>query len=227
MTTRRVLLVLIGAAALSVGLITTSQLGARDREQVPAAVGATHSSLAGIPQRGIVLGNPDAPVTLVEYVDLQCPYCAEWAVRTFPVLVSDYVRTGKLRIVFHGLAFIGPDSSTALRTALAAAREDRLWDVVEGFYARQGAENTGWVTNDLVDDVVAEAGLDGDRLRSARDESWVTAELRNAQAAADTAGVHGTPSFQLGRTGGALELVQLRSLGPEGITPAIDALLRP
>ena len=55
----------------------------------------------------------------------------------------------------------------------------------------------------------------------------MTAKVRHAQSAADAAGVNGTPSFQLGRTGGALELVQLRSLGPEGITPAIDALLRP
>jgi protein-disulfide isomerase len=226
MTSRRVLLVLIGAAALAVGLIATSQLSAQDREAKLAEAHGTHSSLAGIPQRGIVLGNPDAPVTLVEYVDLQCPYCAEWAVRTFPVLVSDYVRTGKLRIVFRGLAFIGPDSDTALRTALAAGREDRLWDVVAGFYGRQGAEN-GWVTEDLVDGVVAEAGLVGDRLRAARDESWVTTELRKAQAAADAAGVQGTPSFQLGRTGGTLELVKLRSLAPDGITPAIDALLRP
>jgi protein-disulfide isomerase len=226
MTTRRVLLVLIGASALAVGLIATSQLGARDREAKPAGAHTTHSSLAGIPQQGIALGDPDAPVTLVEYADLQCPYCAEWAVRTFPVLVSDYVRTGKLRIVFHGLAFVGPDSDTALRTALAAGREDRLWDVVAGFYARQGAEN-GWITDELVDDVVAEAGLDGAGLRAVRDESWVTAELRNAQAAADAAGVRGTPSFQLGRTGGALQLVTLRSLAPEGITPAIDALLRP
>jgi protein-disulfide isomerase len=225
MTTRRVLLVLIGAAALAVGLIATSQLGARDREEAPAAVGETHSSLAGIPQRGLVLGGPDAPVTLVEYADLQCPYCAEWAARTLPVLVSDYVRTGKLRIVFHGLAFIGPDSDTALRTALAAGRENRLWHVIAGFYAQQGAENA-WVTDDLVDDVAVEAGRDAGRLRDARDESWVTAELRAAQAAADAAGVHGTPSFQLGRTGGSLELVQLRSLGPEGMTPAIDALLR-
>ena len=135
------------------------------------------------------------------------------------------MRTGKLRIVFHGLAFIGPDSDTALRTALAAGRENRLWDVVAGFYARQGAENA-WVTDDLVDDVAVEAGPDAGRLQDARDESWVSEELRAAQAAADAAGVHGTPSFQLGRTGGALELVQLRSLGPEGMTPAIDALLR-
>ena len=55
----------------------------------------------------------------------------------------------------------------------------------------------------------------------------MTAELRKARAAADAAGVQGTPSFQLGRTGSPLELVRLRSLGPEGITPAIDALLRP
>ena len=87
--------------------------------------------------------------------------------RNIPVLVSDYVRTGKLRIVFHGLAFIGPDSDTALRTALAAGREDRLWDVVAGFYARQGAEN-GWITDELVDDVVTEAGLDGGRLARQR-----------------------------------------------------------
>lgn len=225
MTTRRVLLVLIGAAALAAALIVASQLGARDHEATPATADGTHSSLAGIPQRGLALGDPDAPVTLVEYADLQCPYCAEWATRTFPVLVTDYVRTGKLRIVFHGLAFIGPDSDTALRTALAAGREHRLWDVVAGFYARQGAENA-WVTDDLVDDVASEAGLDAGRLRDARDASWVTTELRDAQRAADAAGVHGTPSFQLGRTGGALELVELHSLGPEGITPAIDALLR-
>jgi len=226
MTARRVLLVLIGAAALSVGLIATSQLGARDRDEAPSAR-ATHSSLAGIPQQGNVLGDPDAPVTLVEYADLQCPYCAEWAVRTFPVLVDNYVRTGKLRVVFHGLAFIGADSDVALRTALAAGRDGRFWDVVAGFYLRQGAENAGWVTDEVVDGVLADVGLNRDRVRKARDEPWVSSELRTAQAAADGAGVHGTPSFQLGRTGGPLELLHLTSLGPEGMTPAIDALLRP
>ena len=226
MTKSRVLLVLVSAAALAGALVAASQLGARDRE-AEATVRVTHSSLAGIPQRGLALGAADAPITLVEYADLQCPYCAEWAARTLPALVSDYVRTGTLRIVFRGLAFLGPDSDNALRVALAASGDGRLWDVVDGFYLRQGAENAGWVTDDLIDEVAAEAGLDGERLRDARDEPWVTAQLQDAQAAGDAAGVHGTPSFQLGRTGGALELLQLRSLGPEGIAPAIDALLRP
>lgn len=223
MTRQRLIAVLAAATALAAVLVGASQLGARDSEPVTEAA---KGSLAGIPQRGLSLGSPDAPVTLVEYADLQCPYCAEWAVRTFPVLVRDYVRTGKLRIVFHGLAFLGPDSDTALRTALAASRENKLWDVVEGFYRRQGGENSGWVTDKLIDEVAAEAGLDADQLRGQRDESWVSAELRRAAAAANAAGVQGTPTFQLGRTGGKLERLRLTSLGPEGMRPAIDALLR-
>ena len=50
------------------------------------------------------LGSPDAPVTLVEYADLQCPFCAEWARGTFPAIVDEYVRPGQVRIEFRGLA---------------------------------------------------------------------------------------------------------------------------
>ena len=81
--------------------------------------------LRGIPQQGTALGSPDAPVTLVEYADLQCPYCAQWARDAFPELVRDYVRTGRVRIVFRGLAFLGPDSDAALRAALAAGQQRR------------------------------------------------------------------------------------------------------
>jgi protein-disulfide isomerase len=98
-----------------------------------------------------VLGSPDAPVTVVEYADLQCPFCAEWARRAFGEIVRDYVAPGRVRIEFRGLVFLGPDSEVALRTALAAGRQDRLWDVVHLLYANQGAENAGWVTQDLLE----------------------------------------------------------------------------
>ena len=72
-------------------------------------------------------------------------------------------QSGKLRIVFNGLAFIGPDSDKALRTAIAAGQENHLWDVVHGLYARQGDENAGWVTDELVGEIAAGVpGLDGD-----------------------------------------------------------------
>lgn len=173
----------------------------------------------GIPQAGAALGNPNAPVTLVEYADLQCPYCAEWTRRTLPVLVDDYVRADKLRIVFRGLAFIGPDSERALRAAFAAGRQNRLWDVVEALYLRQGPENGGWVTRAALEETAGTQAL------AQSGDPWVARRLMLAGRAAQAAGVTGTPAFQLGRTGGVLRLVPIHSLGPEGVRPAIEAAL--
>ena len=165
-------------------------------------------------------------MTLVEYADLQCPYCAQWSRETLPVLVDEYVATGKLRIVFHGLAFIGADSDKALRTAIAAGQDDHLWDVVHGLYASQGAENSGWVTDDSCARSPPESPVSTARGSSPR--AGRTRSSRSCEHAADaaaSAGVHGTPAFQIGPTGGQLELLHVDSLGPEAIVPAIDALL--
>jgi protein-disulfide isomerase len=220
---RRFAAVLITAAAFAAILIGASQVGAGDAD-TPAPARAPEPSLfAGIEQHGAALGSPTAPVTLVEYADLQCPYCAQWAREALPTLVDDFVATGKLRIVFRGLAFIGPDSDKALRTAVAAGQDDHLWDVVHGLYEHQGAENSGWVTDSLVTEIAAgTSGLDAEQLLAARWEDGVEPELARAAAAAAAAGVNGTPVFQLGRTGGHLRRLEIDSLGPEGIVPAIE-----
>jgi protein-disulfide isomerase len=221
---RRFAAVLIAAVALAAVLVGASRVGAGDAKVEPASP-LERSLFAGIEQHGNALGSPKVPVTLVEYADLQCPYCGQWAREALPTLVDDYVRTGKLRIVFHGLAFIGADSDQALRTAVAAGRQNHLWDVVHGLYVQQGAENAGWVSDGLVTEIAAGVpGLDGAELLDARWESSVEPELKRAAAAAEAAGVKGTPAFQLGPTGGRLELVQVSSLGPEGIVPAIEAV---
>ena len=143
-----------GAALLAALMVAASVLGSRGDSNAPApaanAAGEvaeaaeTEALLRGIPQDGIALGSPNAPVTLVEYADLQCPYCAIWAREAFPAIVDEYVRPGHVRLVFRGLAFIGPESDTALRTALAAGAQGRLWNVVHLLYGNQGAENAGW-----------------------------------------------------------------------------------
>jgi protein-disulfide isomerase len=214
---RRLAIALAGALVLGGSLIAASRLGAE--ETAAPSPAPLPSILDGIPQAGAALGSPTAPVTLVEYADFQCPYCAEWTHRAFPALVDRYVRPGKVRIVFRGLAFLGPDSDRALRTAVAAGRENRLWNVVEGLYHRQGHENSGWVTEPLLDEIA------GPRAVAARNAPWVAAEMADASRAARAAGVAGTPAFQVGRTGGTLQTVPLSSLGPEGLQPAIDAML--
>ena len=73
--------------------------------------------LADIPQSNIYLGNPAAPVRLVEFADPQCPFCREYALQVLPQLVQDYVRSGKVRMEFRILSFLGKDSVTAGRAA--------------------------------------------------------------------------------------------------------------
>ena len=80
--------------------------------------------------------------------------------------------------------------------------------------------------DELVSEIAAGvAGLDGETLLSARWEDTVDAEMKHAADAATRAGVHSTPAFQIGPTGGRLELVEVSSLGPDGIRPAIEAVL--
>ena len=76
----------------------------------------------GIPQDGATLGNPDAPATMVEFVDLQCPFCAEYTRDALPTIVKRYVRTGKLKVELRPVAILGPDSATGAAAAAAAAQ---------------------------------------------------------------------------------------------------------
>jgi protein-disulfide isomerase len=207
----------IAPVLLAGALIGASQLDAR--EEKPAVAPAT-TLLRGIPQQGTALGSPSAPVTLIEYADLQCPYCGEWARNVFPQLVREYVSSGKLRIVYRGLAFIGPDSYTALQTAVAAGQQDKLWDVVHLLFERQGDENMGWANEDLLRDVVRAAGIP-----SLSVPSSVDAAIRATARRAAVAGVDATPSFEIGLTGQRLHRLELTSLASEEFTPKIDALL--
>jgi protein-disulfide isomerase len=231
MTRARTSIVVVAVAAvLATVLVLVTALGGESKKakattKVPAAA-LVNSMLRGIPQSGAVLGSPRAPVTLVEYADLQCPFCADWANLAVPELVRDYVRPGKVKLVFRGLAFIGPDSETALRTAVAAGKQNRLWNVLELLYSTQGRENSGWVTDELLSSIGASVpGLDGARMLADRSSGGVSAAMQAAARQANAAGIQSTPSFQAGHSGGPLQVIRVQSLAASGIAPALDELL--
>lgn len=212
--------ILIGVSVLAAGGDDGGGDGDGSKLQ---GVAATERLLRGVPQSGVVLGRPGAPVTLVEFADLQCPFCRDWNRQTLPVLVNEYVRTGKLRIVFGGLAFIGPDSETALRAALAAGAQNRLWNVVDLLYANQGAENGGWVTDELVREIGSSvSGLDVERMLERRNSTAVSDEIAAISRSAVRAGVSGTPSFGIGTTGKTLQPLPVTALGSAQFRAAID-----
>jgi protein-disulfide isomerase len=220
---RRIAAVFAVAAALAATAITASQVGAGERPHTAVAP-APRSLFAGVEQHGAALGNPRAPVTLVEYADLQCPYCAEWAQQALPPIVSEYVRSGRVRIVFRGLAFLGPDSELALRMVVAAGAQNKQRDLLHELYSRQGYENSGWVGEELPG-ATAAVGIDAKRLDHVAWQAATARAIERSVHAARVAGVQGTPSFELGRTGGPMRLVRVTSLGADGIRPALDAAL--
>jgi protein-disulfide isomerase len=227
----RLLAVVVGGLALAAALAAVSLATRGGEEKTITATqavddGGVATLLHGIPQRGNELGSPRAPVTLAYYADIQCPYCGEWSRGTLPDVVRRYVRTGQVRMVFRGLAFVGPDSDTALRTTIAAGNQNRLWNMLEGLYHNQGAENAGWVTDDLVQRVGSSVpGLDVGRMLGERTSAGVDAAIVADRNDATRMGVNATPSFGVGYTGKPLRLVQATSLGIDGIAPSIDALL--
>jgi protein-disulfide isomerase len=221
--------VLVVAASLAAVLIAVSVTGGKEE---PAAAGihgaaTTEALFDGVPQHGNVLGKPGAPVTIVEYADYQCPFCAQWARDTLPAIVDEYVRPGKARIVYQGIAILGPDSASALQTAVSAGRQNKLWNVGELLFHNQGAENSGWVTDDLLRQVGASVpGLDVDAMMDGRNSAEVATAVGSAQAAAQAAGVSATPSFEIGKTGGAMTLVQ-GARPTEDFRQLLDQLLAP
>jgi protein-disulfide isomerase len=152
--------------------------------------------LEGIPQHGNVLGSLAAPVTLVEYIDLQCPYCQRFETVAMPALVSRYVRAGKLKVEARPLAFIGPDSVRGRAAAIAAGAQNRLFNFTQLLYANQGTENTGWLEDTMINSAGASIpGLDVRLLLEGRSSSTTDARARTFDAQATADNVSGTPTI--------------------------------
>ena len=211
----------LAVAAVS-ALAFAGQTDRREAEVPADGARATAARYAGIPQDGDLLGRRDAPVTLEQFGDLQCAYCRDYARDVLPVVLRDYVRRGKVRLVFRNLAFLGPDSERAARMAQAAARQDRLWQFVDRFYASQRAENSGYVTGAFLRDIGGQVpGLDvGRALADAPRESLAAAHDRAVRFH-----VESTPSFLFGRTGGPMRPLRVAGLDARSVAAALDAAL--
>jgi len=185
------------AAAVVATLIAASLLRGGDSgsDASPSTPGEIETLLAGVPQDGAILGSPQAPVTLVQFEDLQCPICRRYQVDVFPPIVREYVRTGKVKLRFVGMTFIGDDSAKALRYVLAAGEQGKLWQLADALYANQGGENDGWVTDDLVETLAGQLGLDYAQLRTAASSPSVQQQAAAMAAEAEQRKVPGTPWF--------------------------------
>lgn len=191
-----------------------------------AGASGVAAEFKGIPQKGNVLGDPNAPSTFMVFADLQCPFCAEFDNGALPSLVERYVRPGKMKIIFQPVAILGDDSVTGARWVSAAANQNKLFDYSALFYRNQGEENSGYVTDSFLRGLGrAIPGLNVSKLaKDAADDSAAGPLLQRAEQAARTARVEATPTFMIGGKDETLRRLDVTSLKPEAFLPGLDEL---
>jgi protein-disulfide isomerase len=164
--------------------------------------------LADIPQSANALGEPAAPVTLEYFGDLECPYCREFSLEVLPSIIQRWSRPGKLRIEYRALQTATREVEVFIAqqtAALAAGKQNRAWHFIETFYAEQGEEGSGYVTESYLEGIAGQiAGLDVQRWLADRKDPELPKELASDANTAQNNGLNGTPTFLLGATGGTM-----------------------
>jgi protein-disulfide isomerase len=184
---------LVIAAVVVLIVVSASDSGGDTNLEGAAEV---NELLAGIPQEGLVLGDPKAPVELIEYGDLQCPVCKGYAEEILPPIVETKVKQGKVRIGFLNLTIIGEQSVSAGAAALAAGQQGRGWNYVELFYRNQGEENSGYADDEFLEAVARAAGVKN-LSKWNQDRKKLTAAVEKTTEEARRLGYEATPTFAI------------------------------
>lgn len=200
--------VFLAIAAVLVVIVVSSTGGGGDASNIKDA-SVVDSLLAGVPQQGTVLGDPKAPVELIEFGDLQCPVCKAYSEEILPPLIEGPVAGGKATIEFRNYTIIGEQSAPAGAAALAAGAQGRGWNYIELFYRNQGAEDSGYADDEFLTAVARSAGVeDISRWNQERKGSKFTGEVKKTTEEAQRLGLTGTPSFAIkGPSTNGLELL--------------------
>jgi protein-disulfide isomerase len=199
---RRRLLLQIGSAAVFLAIVAVAVLivvsasetsgGDTDLEDV----GLVKRELRGIPQNGLILGDPKAEVTLYEFGDLQCPVCKAFSEGIVPEVVDSKVRGGKAKIEFKNYVIISEESVPAGAGAIAAGEQGRGWSFVGLFYRNQGPEASGYVTDEFLTEIARGAGVpDIAAWNRVRKSAATLAQVKRTSEEARQLGFTGTPSF--------------------------------
>ncbi|HEX3722429.1 MAG TPA: thioredoxin domain-containing protein [Nitrolancea sp.] len=181
------------ALIVALALIIIPQLGGSGFGTIQVA----NASAAGLPSNGNVLGDPNAPVKVVEFGNYQCPYCGIFARQVQSQLITDYVKTGKASFEFRDFAFGGQESSDAAAASQCANDQGKFWQMHDTLYLNQHGENQGAFTRARLKEIAQSVGLDMSKFNQCLDSDAHAKDVQNSSNAAINAGAAGTPTFEV------------------------------
>jgi protein-disulfide isomerase len=186
--------VIIGVIVVAIVVGIATSYSSPTSETVNLDMGRTHGTIStamGSP----ILGNPSAPITIVEFGDYQCEQCYAWFHNTKPAIVRDYIDTGKANLVFVDLAFLGKDSPKAAQASYCAEDQEMYWEYHDLLYNSQEHVDNGWANSERLKAFAFSIDLDLELFESCLDNSKYSKRVQyNIQQAKEN-GVRGTPGF--------------------------------
>jgi protein-disulfide isomerase len=186
--------------------------------------------LRGIPERGDALGNPNAPVTLQFFGDLECKEARLFTLGALPFLVRRYVRSGKLRVEFRSIetdTHIPSEFRRQQVAALAAGAQGKAWYFIELFYHQQKSSFNAYATESYLEGLARQArGLDLARWNEDRRSGTLARQIEADQRFAAKRGLYLPPAFLIGPTGApSTQIAKFSLLEPTAFEEAIEGVL--
>ncbi len=186
---------------------------------------AAPTALPSITSRDVVLGQANAPVTLFEYADYQCPFCGKFFTDAEGQIRDNYVKTGKVKMVFKNFQFLGPESNAAAEAAECAKDQSKFWAYHDALYVAKikdasNGENDGFFGRTELLSLAQGVGMDMNSFTSCIDGNKYKDQVTKDSTDAQTVGVNSTPTVFVNGTKllGALPYAQFAA--------AIDAALK-
>ena len=169
-----------------------------------------------------ILGNPSAPITILEWGDYQCTFCYRFHDTTLNTLEIDYIQTGKVKLVFKDFPLNGPDSILGAEASYCAHEQGKYWEYHDELYKNWAGEKTGWITRWSLNAFGSTVGLNLDKFNQCLDEHKYQEKVNTLYEEGREAGIDATPSFLIFNDE---KIIKIRGNQPlETFLRAIDGL---
>jgi len=142
-----------------------------------------------------IVGNPNAPITILEWGDFQCTFCYRFHESSWGIIQREYIETGIANLVFKDFPLNGPDSVLAAEAAYCAEDQGKYWSYHDELYANWAGERTGWITDDSLNQFAITADLDIEKFNSCLDDHKYRQRVLELEQFGREIGIDATPSF--------------------------------
>lgn len=142
-----------------------------------------------------ILGNLNAPITILEWGDYQCTFCYKFHQNTLDIINEDFIKTGKVKLVFKDFPLNGPDSFLAAQAAYCAQDQEKYWQYHDELYKNWGGERTGWITRNSLEKFANTVNLNLDEFNKCLDSEKYEQKVTILHEFGKDIGIDATPSF--------------------------------